>query len=99
MKTRKVPLHNKENGALLKQKMADSAEKRTTLSFYRYASIENPAQFRNTFYLQLDAIGVKGRVYVATEGINAQIAVLDNQLDTFKGILESIDFLQNLRPH
>ena len=97
MKMQRKPLHNKENGALLKQKMAESAEKRITLSFYRYAHIENPAQFRDKFYLQLDAIGVKGRIYVATEGINAQISVLENQFDTFKEILTSISFLQNLR--
>ncbi len=97
MKTRKLPLHNKENGLLLKQKMSESIEKRITLSFYRYAHIENPAHFRDTFYLQLDAIGVKGRVYVATEGINAQVSVLENQWNTFKEIVESIVFLQNLR--
>ena len=90
-------LYNRINSELLKQQMLESAENRITLSFYQYAQISNPKIFRDHFYLILDELGVKGRIYVASEGVNAQISVPEEKFDAFQDALNSIDFLQGIR--
>lgn len=92
-----MALFNKINGEELKARMLQSKESRVTLSFYQYAHIENPSEFRDQFYLALDQIGVLGRIYVAREGVNGQISVPENQFDEFKSAMDSIDFLKGIR--
>ena len=77
--------------------MLESPETRTTISFYKYHHIENPKQFRDELYLMLDAIGTKGRIYLATEGVNGQISVPSEQVETFKETLYAIPFLKGIR--
>jgi UPF0176 protein len=45
----------------------------------------------------MDALGVRGRIYVAPEGINAQISVPKSNLDNFRSELYSIDWLNQVR--
>ncbi|GHN02984.1 UPF0176 protein [Cytophagales bacterium WSM2-2] len=90
-------LHNRTNGKELKEKLAKSKEKRITISFYKYHKITDPAAFRDLLYRTLDNIGVLGRIYVAHEGINAQISVPEANLELFKTHLFEIDFLKNIR--
>ena len=90
-------LYNKINGEELKQKMLASTEKRVTLSFYQYHNIVNPQLFRDHFYLNLNQIGVLGRIYVAKEGINAQISIPEQHFEAFKTLMNSIDFLKGIR--
>lgn len=92
-----MKLYNKINSEELKQKMLESDEKRTTLSFYQYAYIDNPKQFRNQLYMNWNKLGVFGRIYIAKEGVNAQISVPDTQFEAFKNQLNTIDFLQGVR--
>ena len=70
---------------------------RRTISFYKYHPIEDPAVFRNDFYLKMSEIGVFGRVYVANEGINGQISVPLENVEFFRNTLETFPFLKNLR--
>lgn len=77
--------------------MQESDEKRTTLSFYQYAQIENPDLFRNELYRLLDEVGVFGRIYVAKEGINGQISVPTSNFELLKEKLYSISFLDGIR--
>jgi len=93
----KKKLHNIYEGKELKKKMSESAEKRTTISFYKYAHILNPAELRDKLFLEWLELGVLGRVNLAKEGINAQISVPANQVEAFKQQLDSIDFLKNVR--
>ena len=90
-------LYNKINSDLLKQQMLESTEKRITLSFYQYAHIRNPEIFRDHLYELLDNIGVKGRIYIATEGVNAQVSVTEKTMDIFREALDTIDFLKGIR--
>ncbi len=90
-------LHNRINRKELKQEYAQSNEKRLVISFYRYFKIELPALFRNQLYEALDAMDVKGRIYVANEGINAQISLPDEKFEILQAYLESIPGLFNLR--
>jgi UPF0176 protein len=90
-------LYNKIEGRVLKEKMRSNAEKRLTISFYKYHQISNPPGFRDELYKVLDSIEVLGRIYVAHEGINAQISVSEKNLDAFKTQLCSIEWLNNVR--
>ncbi len=92
-----MALYNRINGKELKEKIRQSTEPRTTISFYKYHHIGDPATFRDDLYKLLDQIRVLGRIYVAKEGINAQISVPTSQLDTFRTQLFSIDFLNGIR--
>ncbi len=93
----KKKLYNIVNGEELKRRLLESDEKRITLSFYRYAKIGNVSVFRDHLYDQWSDLGIFGRVYVAHEGINAQISIPENNFDAFKAQLNSITFLQNIR--
>jgi UPF0176 protein len=90
-------LHNRVSQKELKQRMLAEQEPRNTLSFYRYVPIADPAGLRDGLYLELDALGVFGRIYVATEGINAQISVPASKLESLQTRLDSIPGLERLR--
>lgn len=92
-----MPLHNRINGRLLKEKIRSAAEQRVTISFYKYHHIVDPAFFRDELYRNFEGLGILGRIYVAHEGINAQISIPEGNLPKFKTYLESIPFLQRVR--
>jgi UPF0176 protein len=92
-----MALHNKINAGELKIRIRESQEERTTLSFYKYHHIKDPKTFRDELYLAWDKLGVLGRIYVAEEGINAQLSLPTVNLDAFKEHLESTGFLKGLR--
>ena len=74
-----------------------SGKRRLTLSFYAYAHIEHPKQFRDELFLAWNPLEVLGRIYVAHEGINAQASVPRSNFDAFKNYLHSIEPLKELR--
>jgi UPF0176 protein len=92
-----MPLFNRVEGRVLKEKMRSEPEKRVTISFYKYHKITDPKNFRDQLYSGLDQLNVLGRIYVAHEGINAQISVPETHLDSFKKYLFSIHFLNQVR--
>ena len=92
-----MALHNRVSRQELKERILNDPTPRTTISFYCYFSIEDPVVFRNTLYRELSALGVMGRVYVAHEGINAQISVPAGNVDAFRAYLYSFEALKDLR--
>ena len=90
-------LHNRVSNEELKQRLLNEPFLRTTISFYCYFPIENPQEFRDYLYKNLNVLSVFGRIYVAREGINAQISVPTDQFNAFKNFLYSIEALNNLR--
>jgi len=90
-------LHNRVSQKELKKLLFEEKEPRITLSFYKYVFIENPSIFRDEFYKNLNDLKVFGRIYLAHEGINAQISVPEQNFSKFKEYLNTIDFLQDLR--
>lgn len=56
---------------------------RTTVSFYRYVKLENPEAFRQKLLLKWGELECLGRIYVAHEGINAQMNVLTERWAEF----------------
>jgi UPF0176 protein len=89
--------HNRVNRRELKERMRQSTEQRVTLSYYKYTQIEDPQQFRDQLFMQYHELGVMGRIYVAQEGINAQISVPEEILRHFKRLMDSYPMFQNLR--
>lgn len=85
-------LHNTINNKKLKEDMILSSQSRKTISFYKYFSIKDPKKFRDILYIKLTSFQVLGRIYVAHEGINAQVSIPTSQYD------EMIDFLYNFHP-
>lgn len=92
-----MALHNRIEGRLLKEKIRSTPEKRVTISFYKYHQLADPPLFRDQLYQELEKLGVLGRIYVASEGINAQISVPEEQLENFRRYLYSIPFLDGVR--
>ncbi len=90
-------LHNKVNRDELRERVQKGIVERTTLSFYVYSHIPDPNGFRDTFYRDLDSLKVFGRIYVAHEGVNAQISVPAHDLEKLKDYLDSIPFLRGIR--
>ena len=86
-------LSAKEREALIKEAGKD----RLTLSFYQYAHIDNPQEFRDQLFMVWDKMDVLGRIYVAKEGINGQLSLPADQFDAFKAHLDEIPFLKDVR--
>jgi UPF0176 protein len=90
-------LHNRISQKELKQRLLDENIPRKTLSFYRYFPIGDPVNFRDELYLRFNELQVFGRIYLAREGINAQISVPVSRFDALRECLESIEGLKGLR--
>ena len=75
----------------------EAGEERLTLSFYAYAHISNPEEFRDHLFVSWNALDILGRIYVAHEGVNAQLSVPAPKFDAFKAHLDSIAFLKDVR--
>jgi len=90
-------LHNRVSQKELKQRLLQEKEKRITISFYQYHSISEPFVFRDELYKTLNALNVFGRIYIATEGINAQLSFPQSKFEELKKYIYSIDFLQHVR--
>ena len=74
-----------------------AGEKRFTLSFYKYELIKNLEIFRNFLFVQFNSIDVLGRIYIANEGINAQLSLPAKNIYLLKKVLDEISFLKNVR--
>jgi UPF0176 protein len=74
-----------------------AGNRRVTLSFYKYHQIKNTSLFRDHLYLMWEKLDVLGRIYIASEGINAQLSMPSQNLNEFKTKLDSIDFLKEIR--
>ena len=68
-----------------------------TISFYQYAKIDNPSDFRDQLFLNWSKLNIVGRTYVAKEGINAQISVPVPHFEQFRDELYTIPFLDGIR--
>lgn len=83
-------LVNRKSKEDLLAEIAQENFKRKTLSFYKYVKIADPQDMRNKLFAKLYALGCKGRIYVAKEGINAQMNVPEHNWDAFDAFIKSI---------
>ena len=77
-------LYNQKNKEELLEKLNKESFSRVTLSFYKYIKLNNLENLRNELFLEWDKMNILGRVYLATEGINAQISIPEHNLNLFK---------------
>ena len=66
-----------------RRQVAMDKRPRTTVSFYRYVQIADPEAFRRRLLDKWSELDCLGRIYVAHEGINAQMNVPDMYWDQF----------------
>ncbi len=92
-----MALHNRISRKELKARIQSDPTPRTTISFYCYFPIEDPKSFRNTLYKEFSELGVLGRIYLAHEGINAQVSIPAEKMEQFREFLYSIKPLDGLR--
>ncbi|SQC93969.1 Probable adenylyltransferase/sulfurtransferase MoeZ [Cedecea neteri] len=91
-------LHNRVSNEELRERMLAETEPRTTISFYKYFTIEAPQATRDALYQLFLSLNVFGRVYLAHEGINAQISVPESRVDAFREAIYAFHpALNNLR--
>jgi UPF0176 protein len=90
-------LHNRVSRRELKERILKDPTPRTTISFYKYLPIQHPEAFRDHLYQSFSSLGVLGRIYIAKEGINAQISIPTVQLESFKTFLYQLDGFNDLR--
>ena len=89
-------LENRISKEILKENLRKESFKRQTISFYKYFEINNPTEFRNQLYEQWFALNCFGRIYVAQEGINAQMSVPEDNMAEFLKQLYAIPQLTNV---
>ena len=89
-------LFNRVDKKLLKERLAEDAAPRTTVSFYKYVEILNPQEYRDHLYAEWESIGCMGRIYIANEGVNAQMSVPSNHWDAFESHIKNDPYLGNV---
>ena len=92
-----MKLYNKLSAGERRILIEEAGTDRLTLSFYQYHRIENREIFRDYLFLHWNEMDVLGRIYVAHEGINAQLSVPASRFDDFKTFLDKISFLKGVR--
>ncbi len=90
-------LHNRVSQTDLKLFLSQEEIPRITLSFYQYFPLDDPRQFRDNFYEALFNLKVFGRIYIAAEGINAQVSVPICNMEAFENYLYSFESLRGIR--
>ena len=76
-------LYNKRSQKDLKKALEGESFDRLTLSFYKYVNLEKVDEWRDRLYVDLNSMNVLGRIYVSTEGINAQVSIPKNFKSNF----------------
>ena len=92
-----MQLYNTLSAKERAQLIETAGQERLTLSFYQYAQIGNPQLFRDYLFLHWNPLDALGRIYVAHEGINAQMSIPAVNFALFKAHLDSITFLEHVR--
>ena len=84
---RKVNTKPKEE---LVEDLAKENFARRTLSFYKYVKISDPKTMRDFLFDNFSELGVLGRIYVAHEGINAQLNVPEQNFIAFDKFIQGL---------
>ncbi len=88
--------HNRLDKPTLQRLVDLECFERTTISFYRYVPFTDLANWRDKLYKQWDALRVLGRVYLSTEGINAQISVPTSNVGYLRQALDEYEELRDV---
>lgn len=91
-----MALYNRINGEELRIRIANDGIERRTVSFYRYVKISEVENYRNELFRRWTALGCLGRIYVAAEGINAQMNVPTEHWEGFEADLQNDPLLKGV---
>ncbi len=83
-------LRNHKSKEELLKEIEQEDFKRRTVSFYKYVTIKEPQEMRDRLFEKFAALNCKGRIYVAAEGINAQMNVPIPNWDDFDKFIQGI---------
>jgi UPF0176 protein len=83
-------LYNTKSRKELIHHLKNEPFRRITLSFYRYVHIADPVALRDDLYRAFHELQVLGRIYVAGEGINAQLSIPDFNLERLRHAIDDI---------
>lgn len=89
-------LANRINRKVLKELLHKETFTRKTISFYKYFEIEDPQDFRDMLFMKWTEFNCFGRIYIAREGINAQMSVPEHYFEQFMIFLYSIPALNQV---
>ena len=92
-----MQLYNKHSAEERARIIDENSQERITLSFYKYFKLGNPNLFRDHLFIVWSKLDVLGRIYVAKEGINAQLSVPKENYNKFKESLKSLTPLNEIR--
>jgi len=70
--------------------------KRITVSFYKYIIIKDLNAFRDALYNEWSSLLIFGRIYLATEGVNAQMSVPEANWNDFISCLNNSNYLKDI---
>ena len=94
MKTK--DLYNQKNKEQLISDLKKENFRRITLSFYKYIELNELEKLRNTLFLEWKQMNILGRVYIASEGINAQISIPEDNIESFKYSINNNNKFKNI---
>lgn len=89
-------LYNRINKEELKESLQEENFKRFTISFYKYHYLNNPLEFRDNIFRDWFLLDCCGRIYVAREGINAQMSVREHHFEAFLETLKQYEILSGI---
>lgn len=92
----KEALYNKKNKEQLLEQIDSETINRITLSFYKYTALDSLSNLRDKLYRQWQSLNILGRVYLASEGINAQISIPKNNVKKFKTSISTYKSFKDL---
>ena len=90
-------MHNRKSRIELNKDLKKESFKRITCSFYRYCEINKLEELRDTLYQDLSDLNILGRIYIASEGINAQISIPEHKWNDFKDYISTLSFLTGIK--
>ncbi|GAF03207.1 putative rhodanese-related sulfurtransferase [Saccharicrinis fermentans DSM 9555 = JCM 21142] len=80
----------------MQEKLDKETFKRKTVSFYRYVIVESPFELRNKLFAAWNELDCLGRIYVAKEGINAQMNVPEHYWEKFVDCIQNNEYLKDI---
>ena len=84
MKLQKFP-----NKSELLRRLNQESFKRVTFSFYRYVILNDIENLHHELIRKWSELNILGRIYIAHEGINAQMSISEEKFEAFRKQLDS----------
>lgn len=95
MRAIKGPRHKYDRNSL-RRFIREEPFDRVNISFYRYISLDDPEELKEALVEEWGEMAVLGRVYLAQEGINAQVSIPEPERERFKQSLENRGAFQGM---